>query len=196
MTIFTRFTAVLFAAAAAHAATTCEIEARAWRMEAKPPQRVALDGCIARQTGAAAATGRLAFGVSSLEAQRFEEALPFLQKAKPNLTPIDDYLDFFLATAFAGLERYPAALAALEPVWRQRTASPIAGRAALLAAKSYLATGKPAEAVGILEQNEAALAQAAGDAPLAEATAAAGPTVKARAYFSPGYCRYPQPAGG
>ena len=120
------------------AAPSCESEARAWRGSAKPPDRVALEQCAVRLAASpAGAAARLTMAVAAIEAQRFSEAQPILQKVRgPLLRGIDDYLAFFQASVLAGQERHAEAVAALEPVWRQQPVSAIAGRAALLAAKS------------------------------------------------------------
>ncbi len=183
-----------FSAAALAAAPSCESEARAWRESAKSPARAALEACATRlQTTSAGAAARLSLAVSAIEAQRFAEAKPILQRLRgPQLARIDDYLAFFHASVHAGLDQHADAVAALEPVWRQQPVSPIAGRAALLAAKSYSALGRPADAAQILERNEAQLAQPAGDFAVAEAHLAAGNRAKAAAYFARVYFRYPQ----
>lgn len=192
----TRVAAFLFGAAALAAAPSCESEARAWRSSAKSPDRAALEQCATRLNATAAgAAARLTMAVAALEAQRYAEAQPILQRVRgPLLGRIDDYLAFFHASALAGTERHAEAVAALEPVWRQHPVSAIAGRAALLAAKSYVALGRPAEAGQILERFDSQVAQPQGDFAAAEAWLAAGNRAKAAAFFSRVYFRYPQSA--
>ena len=136
------------------AAPSCESEARAWRGSSKPLERASLEQCAVRlATTPAGAAARLTMAVASLEAQRYAEAQPLLQRLRaPNLTLIDDYVAFFQASALAGLDKHADALAALEPVWRQQPVSPVAGRAALLAAKANVALGRAAEAARLLEK--------------------------------------------
>lgn len=175
------------------AAPSCESEARAWRGSAKPPDRLALEQCAVRLAASpAGAAARLTMAVAAIEAQRFAEAQPILQRVRgPLLRGIDDYLAFFQASVLAGLDRHADAVAALEPVWRQQPVSAIAGRAALLAAKSYMTLGKPEQAAGLLERFESQTAQPQGDFATAEAWLAAGNRAKAATYFARVYFRYP-----
>ena len=153
------------AGAALAAAPSCESEARAWRGSAKSPERAALEKCAVRLAATpAGSAARLAMAVAAIEAQRFAEAQPILQRIRgPLLGRIDDYLAFFQASTLAGLSQHAEAVAALEPVWRQQPVSPVTGRAALLAAKSFLAMGRAAEAARLLEKYESQLAQPQGD---------------------------------
>ncbi len=175
------------------AAPSCESEARAWRGSAKPPDRAALEQCAVRLAASpAGAAARLTMAVAAIEAQRFAEAQPILQKVRgPLLRGIDDYLAFFQASVLAGQERHAEAVATLEPVWRQQPVSAIAGRAALLAAKSYMTLGKPEMAAGLLEKFDSQTAQPQGDFATAEAWLAAGNRAKAGTYFARVYFRYP-----
>lgn len=187
---------LVLAGAALAAAPSCESEARAWRGSAKSPDRAALEKCAVRLAATpAGAAARLAMAVAAIEAQRYDEAQPILQRVRvPLLGRIDDYLAFFQASALAGLNKHSEAVAALEPVWRQQPVSAITGRAALLAAKSYIAMGRQTEAAQLLETNEAQLTQPQGDFAAAEAWLAAGNPEKAGVYFARVYFRYPQSA--
>jgi soluble lytic murein transglycosylase len=134
-------------------------------------------------------------GVAALEAARYAEAQPILQKVRgPQLVRIDDYLAFFQATALAGLGNDAGAVAALEAVWRQQPLSAVAGRAAQLGAKSLMALGRAAEAGQLLSRYEGQLAQPAGDYAAGEAWLAAGNRERAGAYFARVYFHYPQSA--
>ncbi|MBL8239278.1 MAG: transglycosylase SLT domain-containing protein [Bryobacterales bacterium] len=191
-----KWTAVLVGGAVLSAAPSCESEARAWRNSAKSPDRAALERCATRlNTTAAGAAARLTMAVAAIEAQRYTEAQPILQRLRgPLLGRIDDYISFFNASALAGLDRHGEAIMALEPVWRQQPVSAVAGRAALLAAKSYMALGRPADAGQILEKFDTHAAQPQGDFAAAEAWLAAGNRAKAAVFFSRVYFRYPQSA--
>ena len=186
----------VLAGAVLAAAPSCESEARAWRGSAKSPEKMALEQCASRLAATpAGAAARLSLAVSALEAQRFAEADPLFRRLhSPLLSGIDDYVAYFQASALSGLEKHAEAVAALAPVWRQQPVPAVAGRAALLAAKSYLALSRPAEAAAVLEKYEAQLAQPQGDLALAEAWLAAGNRAKAGAYFTRVYFHYPQSA--
>jgi soluble lytic murein transglycosylase len=179
-------------AAALAAAPSCESEARAWRGSAKSPDRAALEQCAVRLAATpAGAAARLTMAVAAVEAQRFAEAQPILQRVRTPLHGIEDYIAFFQASTLAGLDRHADAVAALDAVWRQQPVSAIAGRAALLAAKSYMALGKPEQAALVLEKFEAQVSQPQGDFASAEAWLAAGNREKAGLYYTRVYFRYP-----
>ena len=131
-----RILGFVLAGAALGGAPSCESEARAWRGSAKSPDRAALERCAVRLAATpAGAAAKLAMAVAAIEAQRYGEAQPILQRVRgPLLGRIDDYLAFFQASTLAGLNKHSEAVAALEPVWRQQPVSAVTGRAALLAA--------------------------------------------------------------
>jgi soluble lytic murein transglycosylase len=191
-----RVAGFVLAGVALWAAPSCESEARIWRGSAKSPDRAALELCAVRLAAApAGAAARLAMAVAAIEAQRYAEAQPILQRVRgPLLSRIDDYLAFFQASTLAGLNKHAEAIAALEPIWKQQLVSPVAGRAAFLAAKSYLAMGRATEAAQLLEKNEAQLPQPQGDYAAAEAWLSAGNREKAEVFFARVYFRYPQSA--
>jgi soluble lytic murein transglycosylase len=187
--------ASLLGAAALAAAPSCESEARAWRTTAKSPQRAVLEQCAARLSSSpAGAAARLALAVSALEARRFAEVPPLLTRVRGQLGQIDDYAAFFHASALAGMEQHASAITALDPVWKQDPVSPVAGRAALLAAASYMALGKPAASAQILENHDSQLPQPAGAMALGEAWLGAGDLTKAGLNFTRVYFGYPQSA--
>ncbi|MBM3787101.1 MAG: hypothetical protein FJW30_22315 [Acidobacteria bacterium] len=167
------------------AAPGCEGEARALRTKFTPAARTKLEVCAAGlSAGPAAAAAQLAQAVTLIEGQGFAAALALLDKAKPRLGKIDDYVSYFRAQALAGLERHAEAAAALEPVYRTPGGSPVLGRAALLAAKSLGASGATERAVQLLRTHEAALPQPQGDMALAELSNSAE-------YFGRVFFRYP-----
>lgn len=177
------------------AAPSCESEARAWRGNGKSLERTALEQCAMRlATTPAGAAARLTMAVSALEAGRYAEVPPLVQKVRGQLSRIDDYLAYFQASALAGLGRHAEALAALEPVWRQQPVSPVSGRAAMLASRSYLALNRAEEAARIVERFDAQVYHPQADLLAAEAWLAAGNRPKAGVYFARIYFGYPQSA--
>lgn len=163
--------AAMAACAVCYSAPSCEPEARALRAKLTPQTRTQLEQCIKRYGDAVpSAAARLALGVTNIEGQNHAAALAFLDKAAKPLAGIEDYIAFFRAQALAGLDRHADALAALEAVWRQPGASPITGRAALLAAKSAQALGQSDQALRILRSQEGFLPQPQGDLAIADAS--------------------------
>lgn len=176
------------------AAPSCESEARAWRGSTKSPDKLRLEQCASRVGTAPAAAARLSIAVSAAESQRPSDALPLLERVRPQLAKIDDYVAYYLATALADAERHDDAIAALEAVWRMRPESPLTGRSAMLAARSHLARGRSAAAAALLEKFEQQLPQPQGDMALADAWKAAGQKEKAGKYYARVYFRSPQSA--
>lgn len=84
------------------------------------------------------ALSRLKAGVAALEKGDCATAARLLSPLPAQLPLIADYAAFFLGQAEAQNKRHAAAAAALEPVWRISPVSPLAGRAAAMAARSLL----------------------------------------------------------
>lgn len=128
---------------------------------------------------------------SDYGAKRWTEAAKGLRQAQARFPALADHLGWLLASAEFELRNYPAALRALEAVWNSTPPSPLDGDAAWLAARAYLADAAPAEAVRVLRQHQARLAQPAGDALLASAHEAAGDAVSAAHRYQQVYYGYP-----
>ncbi len=79
----------------------------------------------------------------------------------------------------------------LEPVWKTSPASPLNGKAAVLAARAYIQLEKPADAVTILSRYAAALPQPEGDALLGSVAETTGDRVTAAAAWQRIYFRFP-----
>ena len=113
---------------------------------------------------------------------------PALSRKLPKLA---DYVAWFTATAEFNAENFAAVPRALDPVWTQAPVSPLAGRAALLAAQALGKSGNPAEALNLLREHYPALPQPQGDLAMANSFAASNDPVSAANYAQRVYYGYP-----
>ncbi len=104
---------------------------------------------------------------------------------------IADYRAYLKALEYDGLSQYAYVLSELQPVWSTTPSSPLAGRAAILAARAYLELGQPGDAVGILRQHAAGLPKPEGLMLLAKSLEAAGDGGGAAASYQRVFYEYP-----
>src|ERR1035438_6095713 len=136
---------------------------------------------------------------SALDAKQYAAAATSLNGLGKRLPKLADYAGWLEASAQFGLKNYAAAEAALDPVWKQTPASPLAAKAYLLSAQASIVSntpGKaphsgPADAVALLRKNYAVLPQPQGDETLAKSFAAAGDSLNAAVYYQKVYYGYP-----
>lgn len=110
----------------------------------------------------------------------------------PRYPLIPDFLAWWRAQALVSAGRYEEAAAALDPVWKTRFPSSIAGRAAVLGADALVRAGRPEHALRLLQQ------AAAGPLPepqalmiRARAYEALGDRTRAAALFQRVWCLHP-----
>ncbi len=133
---------------------------------------------------------------AALDARSYAAALASSTGLAKRLPKLADYAAWLEASAQFALGNFAAVPAALDTVWKQTPASPLAARAYLLDAQALLrnAAAKDAgskEAVDLLRKNYAALPQPHGDLLLAQAFAASGDPVSAAIYNQRVYYGYP-----
>jgi soluble lytic murein transglycosylase len=104
-----------------------------------------------------AAAQQLGAAVQLLEKGNATEAARALGPLPARLPVLGDYPAFFLGQARFQLKDYANVPAALEPVFRVPSRSPLAGRAAVLAARSLLEVNEPQSALSWLSRVPAAL---------------------------------------
>lgn len=137
------------------------------------------------------ASSDLKAAVAALQSNHAAAALAALRPLARTLPGIGDYIAWFTATAEFNLENYTSIPKLLEPVWAQSPASPLQGRAAFLGSQAFQLSGNPQDALGMLREHYAALAQPAGDLAMAKAFAANGDPVSAAIYAQRVYYGYP-----
>lgn len=184
--------AVLLLAGAVCGAQTLETLGRAYHEQPLPAARAALLRLAAAhpndRTGALAL---LCAGITEQQNQKPADAIPHLRAAAPRLPALADYAAWFLASAEFDLGNFAGALADLAPVWGAAPDSPLAGDAALLAARAWKENGKPAAGVEILRRYYPRLQQPAGDAQLAACYRAANDLASSAVYHQRVYYQYP-----
>jgi soluble lytic murein transglycosylase len=104
---------------------------------------------------------------------------------------VADYRAFLAAQELAGAGKSQEAITALKPVWNFQPLSPVLGKAAVLAARSYEELGQFAEALQILRDYSERLPQPEGWLLLGRNAEAASDTAGAAAYFQRVFYDYP-----
>ncbi|MBI4890340.1 MAG: transglycosylase SLT domain-containing protein [Acidobacteria bacterium] len=103
-----------------------------------------------------------------------------------------DYAAFFQAQAEAQLKRHGAVAQLLEPLWKVRPESPLAGRAAVMAARSLVELNQPEAALQMLRRVPAnQLPQPQAGLLLARATEDSGDALSAAARYQGVFYGYP-----
>ncbi len=137
------------------------------------------------------ALARFSAGVKAAEQQRYQEAAQHLRAARAGVPQLADYVGYWLAVAEFDAGNHSIALRELEAVWKAPIASPLAGKAALLAARIHLAAGTPQEGVRLLRSRLAELPQPEAQMLLAACLEAAGNLPAAAAAYQHVYYRHP-----
>lgn len=137
------------------------------------------------------ALARLKAGAAALD-KGDSAAARLLAPLPARLPLIADYVAFLAATAEAQNQRHAAVAPALEPVFRAAPVSPLAGRAAVLAARSLLETGDAQAALRALGRAPAAqLPRPQADLLAARAHEGVGDPVAAAARYQAVFFGYP-----
>ncbi len=118
------------------------------------------------------------------------EAIDLYAKVLPRLPRIQDYVGFLMASAQFDAERFADAARGAEAI--ARTDSPVAPRAALLAARAYLKAQDGGSAIRILEAARNKVPQPQGDRLLAEAAEMAGDSARTVAAYRRIFLFYPR----
>lgn len=101
--------------------------------------------------GEAGALAWLVIGYARMLDRQFEPAVVALKKSRPQAGELADYVDFFLATCYDGLQKPEQVVAALRNFETRYPQSLYVRDAAALQAKALVALGKAAQAVTLLE---------------------------------------------
>ena len=131
---------------------------------------------------------RLGLGVAEYEARDYAGAIASLKKVPPKL-PVADYTAYYLAAARVEAKDLDGIARDLAPVHSGEAASPLAGRAWILAARAAK-EGAPADAVRMLRDHYAELPQPEGDITLADCTLAAGDKAHAAEIYQRIFAQY------
>jgi soluble lytic murein transglycosylase len=135
---------------------------------------------------------RLKAGVDALDKGQLETAAHHLSAVQPRLPLLADYVAFWLGQARAQQKSFDAVPGLLEPVWKTAVPSPLAGRAAVLAARSQVERGAWQAALKTLSRLPAEqLPQPQASLLAAQAEEGAGNSLGAAAYYQTVYFLYP-----
>jgi soluble lytic murein transglycosylase len=177
------------------AASPVEPLARAYRQNATPANRAALETFAAqhpRDTDGALAL--LAIAGADVDAQRNAQAIEALRKIQPaRLGKVQDHLAYVTAAAYSGAGNDAAAVDSLAPVFQQTAPkTPLASRAAILGAKAAIHGNMPQKALQILKAQYSDIQQPQGDLLLADAFEKSGDPLSAANYYQRVWLQYPQ----
>jgi soluble lytic murein transglycosylase len=140
---------------------------------------------------ATAAVALLEQGAKELQQNQPAEAAKLLRAAFEKLPKIGDHIAYLLASAEFNLGNFPGTIREARQVWASGMTSPVAGSAAILAARAHGQSGNPGQAVAILKEHYARLPQPAGDSLLAQSCEAANDPASAALYYQQVYFEYP-----
>ncbi|MBI5083013.1 MAG: transglycosylase SLT domain-containing protein [Acidobacteria bacterium] len=135
---------------------------------------------------------RLKAAVEALERDDAAAALRHLSASSAAFPVIADYTAWWTAQAHAQLKNHQAVAPALEPVWRSPLPSPLAGRAAILAARSLIEVEtfqKALDALARVPQDQ--LPQPQGYLLLAQARESLGDPLAAATHYQAVYYGFP-----
>jgi len=130
-------------------------------------------------------------GIRAAQQQRWTEAVRQLRSARARLPQLADHVGYWLAWAEFNQQNHEEALRAVQAVWKTALPSPLAGKAALLAARIHLELQDPRAAIRILEDRREQLPQPEREALLAAALEAARELTAAAVAWQRVYYRYP-----
>ena len=104
---------------------------------------------------------------------------------------VADYRAYLKGVEYDALSQYAYVISELQPVWAADPRSPLAGRSALLAARAYLESAQPSDAVAILRKYSTEIANPEGTMLLAKALEAADDLPSAAAAYQRVFYEYP-----
>jgi soluble lytic murein transglycosylase len=130
----------------------------------------------------------LCLGVTAQERGDHPAALGHLKSAAARLPEIADYVSYFAGLASAGLKDFVGAAAWLDKVGK---GSPLAGRAALAAARAWSEAGDYPKAIAAVRGPAAGIPQPEGDLLLATALEQTGAAAEAAYHAQRVYYGYP-----
>jgi soluble lytic murein transglycosylase len=134
---------------------------------------------------------RLASGVQAYERKDYRTAVASLKGLDARAPKLADYSSYYLAAALVESKTQGDVTAEIAPVWSTAVVSPLAGKAAIVAASGLIAAGKPADAATLLGRHYDSLPQPEGDLTLATAYEGAADLAHAATFYQQVYYRYP-----
>jgi soluble lytic murein transglycosylase len=157
-----------------------ETTAEAWRKSPSAATRAAVVRFAnAHPQDRDGALALLTLGAGEVDAGQFADAEKHLEGAGARLPSLGDYVAYLRAIAVYALKRPSDALGLLDTVWKISPASPLAGKAALLAAKCLLDLHQPERALDLIAAHRAEIPDSSAELARAQALEASGKTAEA-----------------
>jgi len=103
-------------------------------------------------TPPAADLALLRAGIAEQGGKQPAAAVRDLKAVRKRLPQLADYIAYSLAAAEFDLNDFDAAIRELGPVWNNVPPSPVAGEAALVAARAQKQSGRPADGIDVLRE--------------------------------------------
>ncbi|MDX1979054.1 MAG: transglycosylase SLT domain-containing protein [Bryobacteraceae bacterium] len=156
-------------------------------------KRALLNFAQAHPKDSQGALALLAVGWHDTQAKSYEEAVAHLNGVAGRLPKLADYARYYTGSAHYELKNYPAAIAALTPVFSDRydaLVSPFATRAVLLAADAMSDSGRARDAISLIGRHPL-LPRADAEFALGKAFESAGDAVSAAAHYQTVYYSHP-----
>ncbi|HEV2198215.1 MAG TPA: transglycosylase SLT domain-containing protein [Bryobacteraceae bacterium] len=139
----------------------------------------------------AAPLADLKTAVAQLQGKQSGNGVGTLKPLVTKLPKLADYISWIIASAQFDASSYADVPATLAPVWAQSPPSPLISRAALLASRADLQTGRVHEALEVLRKYYDKLPQPQADLAMATAFSADGDAISAAVYDQRVYYGYP-----
>ena len=133
----------------------------------------------------------LTLAATEVDQRQFGDALRHLDAARKRLPKLADTIGYLSAVSQSELRDFPAIPTSLQPVWDFSPPSPWRGAAVTLLANVYLQQNQPQNAVALLEQHRADLADNPANLLLGRAYEAAGNSAAAIAHYGAIYLEDP-----
>jgi soluble lytic murein transglycosylase len=184
----------MIAAVFATAASAQALDALADRYRKTPTasaRAAVLRYAQAHRTDRNGALALLLLGATENDQRQFGDALAHLKAAGKRLPELADYTAYLSAAAESGLRQFGDTESTLQPVWQSTPASPLATKAALLQAESYLQGGNAASTVTLIQQHLADLPAPQAELFLARAYEAQNITDAAAQHYQKIFVEYP-----
>jgi soluble lytic murein transglycosylase len=138
------------------------------------------------------AVSDLKAGVDACEKGDYTAGVRRLRSFARQSPKLADYADYEAAVCLVADARWDEAVNTLSPVWRTTPPSPLAGKAAALAAEAHLKSGSPAKARETLRAHWSELEQPDGEMLLAKSFDAQGDGASAAVHYQRVYFGYPE----
>ena len=172
--VFACFSAILFGGVLLHS-QSLETIVDTWHKHPTPTARAAVVRFAnAHPKDRDGALALLALGTGEISEGQFVDAANHLNTAGMRVASLSDYAAYFRAEALYGLKRPADALAQLDTVWKSTPASPLTGKAALLASQCLLALHQPDRALEAIAAHRSDIPDPAAELARGEALEAAG----------------------